>query len=129
MAPPRTTEDSEKAKRLGAILRRKREEAGIGPVALVKISGVSRSYLAYLEQGKFAEVGLDKFSRIVKALGLSTDEVLAEAGYLPKTDRTLPEPTDYLRQRFGLTSQATEQAISFLEYLSWAKTTAKGKKK
>ena len=120
----------EKAKKLGAILRHRREEAGIGPVELTKRSGVSRSYLAYLEQGKFAEVGLDKFSRIIKALGLSADQVLQDAGYLPKTDRTLPEPNTYLRERYGLPPKAQEQAVAFLDFLtSRAHVTTKSARK
>lgn len=114
----KATTDAERAKRLGVILRRKREAAGIGPVQLVKESGVNRSYLAYLEQGKFAEVGLDKFSRIVSALGLSAEQVLQEAGYLPPTDWTLPEPKTYLIERYGLPPAAQEQALAFLDFLA-----------
>jgi len=107
-----------RAERLGALLRSKREEAGVGPVELTKRSGVNRSYLAYLEQGRFSEVGLDKFSRIVTALGLSADQVLQEAGYLPRADWTLPDAKTYLRERYGLPQKAQEQAMAFLEFLA-----------
>jgi len=119
------------SKRLGALLRRKREEAGMGPVELARKSKVSRSYLNYLEQGRFAEVGLDKFSRIIQALGLSADQVLQEAGYLPLSDWTMPEPRIYLRERLGLPRQAQDQAIAYLEFLGdrSSRKTAKSKGK
>ena len=45
-----------KAARLGAAIRALREQRGISAGSLAKQAGLSRSYLNYLETGKFAEV-------------------------------------------------------------------------
>ncbi len=129
-----------KTQRLGLVLRRLREEQGVSAAGLAKQTGLSRSYVTYLESGKFAEVGLDKFSRIVQVLGLSADRVLREAGYLPATKEGLPDPRSYLRAAFGLSPKGGEQALAFLEFLASReraaaraprspRTTAKGKKR
>lgn len=44
--------------------------------------------------------------------------MLQEAGYLPETDWTLPEPKTYLRERYGLPPAAQEQALAFLDFLA-----------
>jgi hypothetical protein len=61
---------------------------------------------------------VDKFSRIVAALGLSADQALGEAGYMAKTEGTLPDPKTYLRERYGLPPAALEQALAFLDFLA-----------
>ena len=103
---------------------------------LAKQAGLSRSYLNYLETGKFAEVGLDKFSRIVAALDLSADRVLRDAGYLAQGPEGLPEARSYLGTHYGLSPTSIEQALAFLEFLASreqtvtpkAKRATKGKK-
>lgn len=106
-----------KAKRLGAVLRTLREERGISAASLAKQAGLSRSYLNYLEAGKFAEVGLDKFSRMVAALDLSADRVLRDAGYLPQGPEGLPDARSFLATHYGLSTTGIEQALAFLEFL------------
>ncbi len=141
MPPPSANQPKDtKSRRLGAVLRRLREEQGVSAAGLAKQTGLSRSYVTYLESGKFAEVGLDKFSRIVRALGLSADRVLRDAGYLPATSEGLPEPSSYLKATFGLSPKGGEQALAFIEFLASReraatraqrppRKTAKGKKR
>lgn len=111
------TLDIQRARRLGVVLRKLREEQGITAARLANASGLSRSYLTYLESGKFAEVGLDKFSRLIDALGLGADEVLQKAGYLPLTHQSLPEPRAYLGRRYKLSGKALDHALAFLDFL------------
>jgi len=107
-----------KAKRLGAALRAVREERSLSAASVAKQAGLSRSYLNYLEAGKFAEVGLDKFSRIVAALDLSADRVLRDAGYMPHGPEGLPDPRSYLATQYSLSPTSIEQALVFLEFLA-----------
>ena len=106
-----------KAHHLGASLRTLREERGISAASLAKQAGLSRSYLNYLETGKFTEVGLDKFTRVIAALDLSADRVLRDAGYLPHGPEGLPDPRSYLATQYSLSPTSIEQALAFLEFL------------
>lgn len=105
-------------KRLGATLRKLRTERAIPATELVQQTGMSRSYLAYLESGRFAEVGLDKFTRLLRAMNLSADQVLEEAGYLPARKRTSPSVEDVLRDAYKLPQPKLQLALEFLEFLS-----------
>ncbi len=109
--------------RLGAVLRRHREERDISGARLAKETGLSRAYLSYLETGKFGDVGLDKFSRVVSVLDLSADQVLREAGYLPGGAGELLEPRAYLATRFDLSPANLDIALAFLEFLADRETT------
>jgi transcriptional regulator with XRE-family HTH domain len=51
---------------------------------LAKVTGLNISYLWHLENGRFLDIGLEKFCRIAAALGLSADDLLTESGYLPR---------------------------------------------
>lgn len=81
-------------------------------------TGLSRSYLNYLEHGRFKEVGVDKFARLVMAMKLSADQVLAEAGYLTKKPNALPDPESYLRSQYKLSPANLAVAMRFLEFLA-----------
>lgn len=100
------------------MIRSLREERGISAPSLAKQAGLSRAYLNYLETGKFSEVGLDKFSRIVAALDLSADQVLREAGFLPTGAEGLPVPHTYLATQYGLSPTSAEHAVAYLEFLA-----------
>lgn len=113
------TKQSPGTKQLGATLRRLRTERGIQATQLVKETGLSRSYLAYLESGRFTEVGLEKFTRLLRAMDLSADQVLQRAGYLPtKATGALPSTEDLLRTRYKLPPAKLKLAIDFLEFLA-----------
>jgi len=113
-----TTKERSGTQRLGAVLRQLRLQRGVTTTYLVKTTGLSRSYLSYLEQGHFSEVGLDKFARLIAAMGLSADQVLEEAGYVPPSQEELPEPVAYLRKRYHLSPNSLEMATAFLEFLA-----------
>ena len=117
MSKQSTALDKNNAKRLGKVIRRIRTEQGIPATKLAEQTGVSRSYLSYLETGRFAEVGLDKFARVAKALDVSPDEMLQEAGYLPRQEKTKVDPIKLLREGLGLTLAQAETAAAFVEFL------------
>jgi transcriptional regulator with XRE-family HTH domain len=112
-----TTTPPASAKRLGEIIRRERTRRGVPALHLAKKAGVGRSYISYLESGGFQQVRVDKLLRILQVLELGIEEILEEAGYLPKKERALPEPSAYLRQRYRLSESSIQQALSFLDYL------------
>jgi transcriptional regulator with XRE-family HTH domain len=114
----------ELARQLGALIRARRRAAGLTAAEVADAAGLSRSYLSYLETGHFAEIGVEKLSRVLRTLDLSADEVLAEAGYLPaKPARVLPEPADYLRKTFGLSTKNIKTALGMLQVLTDQQTT------
>ena len=49
---------------------------------LAELTGLNLSYLWQLEHGRFQDIGLEKFCRIMDALKLSADQVLMDSGYL-----------------------------------------------
>jgi XRE family transcriptional regulator, master regulator for biofilm formation len=104
-------------KRLGATLRKLRTERGMTATQLVKETGLSRSYLAYLETGRFTEIGLEKFTRLISAMDLSADEVLRLAGYLPAKSRRATPVADVLRSRYKLAPDKLQMVVDLLEFL------------
>ncbi len=114
--------DRKKAKRLGVELKRLRIAQDIPATKLAETTGLSRSYLSYLEGGRFAEIGLDKFARIVAALDADPDEVLRKAGYLPPRKKLKFDPVKVLREGLDLTLRQAESATAFAMFLK-SKTT------
>jgi transcriptional regulator with XRE-family HTH domain len=106
------------AKRLGDLLQRFREEQGRSASAVAREAGMSRSYLSYVENGHFGEIGIDKLTRLISVLGLSADAVLQEAGYLPSQPQGFPEPKAYLATVYGLAPNEIEHATAFLDFLA-----------
>ena len=102
---------------LGAAVKRLRTELGISGSELARRAGLSRSYVSYLETGRFKDVGLDKFARIAMALEVSADQLLSAAGYLP-SDRETLDIRVTLRRQLGLSGGALDQAMDFLGFLT-----------
>jgi transcriptional regulator with XRE-family HTH domain len=114
-----TTRQAPGTERLGSVLRKLRTERAIPHKKLVEETGLSRSYLSYLESGRFTEIGLEKFARLIRAMDLSADDVLQQAGYLPpKPHDELPAPQDYLRDKYQLPQARVQLATEFLEFLA-----------
>ncbi len=67
---------------LGELLSQKRQEHNLTLTELSNRTGLAMSYLSDLERGRFQDIGVEKFSRIVEALNLSADEMLTESGHL-----------------------------------------------
>lgn len=106
------------ARQLGEVLARRRKELGLSASSVARDAGLSRSYLSYVENGHFGEIGIDKLARILSVLGASADVVLEEAEYLPATRDGLPEPKAYLAKVYGLSPEQLDQAIAFLDFLA-----------
>lgn len=75
--------------RIGAEIKRRREEQGLSMSELSGIAGVSTNYLSQLENGEFGYPGVQMLLKLARALGVSIDALLGEPG-----DGTEPEPVD-----------------------------------
>lgn len=106
------------AKRLGEVLARLRKEQSLSAAAVARDAGLSRSYLSYVENGKFGEIGIDKLTRLISVLGVSADAVLQEAGYLQSQPQGFPDPKAYLSTVYGLSPSEIEHATAFLDFLA-----------
>lgn len=109
-----------RSEQLGPVLHRLRTERSIPASTLSKETGLSRSYLSHLESGHFSEIGVKRFARLIQALKVDADQVLAEAGFLtarPKAPK-LPDPATYLRLHYKLPAEKLELAMNFLDLLS-----------
>jgi len=90
--------DKQQAKRLGELLRQKREAVGLSSRALGKLTGVDPVTIQRFEVGFIAVPSPDKLARIAEALGLTLADVYAHAGYAVPSD--LPSFTPYLRTKY-----------------------------
>ena len=104
--------------RLGAALRQARREKGLTLDALSRETGLSKSYLSYLEGGKYAGIGIDRFCLLVTALGARAEDLLGQAGYLPAGQVRRASLRAALREHLGLPERELDQAMSYLRYLS-----------
>src|SRR5262245_14455054 len=115
-----TTGRARQAEQLGPVLHRLRTERRIPASKLSKETGLSRSYLSHLESGHFSEIGVKRFARLIQALKVDADQVLAEAGFLANQPRAskLVDPETYLRFRYKLSPEKLELATNFLDLLA-----------
>lgn len=90
--------DENQAKRLGALLRQKREARGLSTRALGKLTSIDAVTVQRLEAGAFGVPAPDKLARIAETLGLSLADVYAHAGYAVPAD--LPTFKPYLRTKY-----------------------------
>src|SRR2546430_2232174 len=91
--------NKKQAKRFGAWLRQRRQEAGVSTTQLAKETGTTDGTIVRIEQGFIVSPAPDKLSRIAQALGLSLADVYAMAGYAVPDD--LPSFQPYLRRKYG----------------------------
>jgi len=70
-----TSEQSKARQELGDKLRQAREKAGLTQVGLAKKAGINDNYYARVERAE-ASPTLEKFEKIVKALGVKSSEIL-----------------------------------------------------
>ncbi len=63
-------------KRLGRMLKTRREEKGLTQVALAKRARVTQTYIAKLESGDKKNPSLEILQRLAKALGVPVTELL-----------------------------------------------------
>ena len=86
-------------------------------MSTAKKTGLSRSYISYLESGKFEEIGIAKLALIADALEMSADQLLADAGYLKRPKPALLGATRYLTTKFGLDQSQVTSALQYLAFL------------
>lgn len=120
MAPRRTKRTAQTAtERLGPVFHRLRTERRIPTSQLSEETGLDPSYLAHLERGRFKDMGIEKFARLVKALSVSADQVLAQMGLLPSgAAAEVPDSKAFLRARYKLSPADLQSALDFLDFLS-----------
>jgi transcriptional regulator with XRE-family HTH domain len=112
------SDSAAKAKRLAEVIVNERKAQGVTAYRLSEESGLSRSYLSHLENGKYGSLGVDKFAQIVDVLGVSADDLLRQAGYLSTTETELLKAESYLARRYGLSPESIRRAIAFLAILT-----------
>jgi len=105
------------SQRLGEVVKKGRQEMGLSQPGLAKKTGLSRSYISYLESGKYQEIGIAKLALIADALEMSADQVLADAGYITRPQPALPGATRYLATKFGLDQSQVASALHYLTFL------------
>jgi XRE family aerobic/anaerobic benzoate catabolism transcriptional regulator len=74
--PPSAPEDDALLHAIGAQVKRRRAEGGLTLAALAESSGISARFLADVEAGR-ANVSVVKLAHVARALGTSTQELLA----------------------------------------------------
>jgi transcriptional regulator with XRE-family HTH domain len=106
---------------IGAIVRSRRELAGLTQADLADKAGVKQSYLSRLEAGKRdSRPSAVVLGRIARALGVSVDELLLEAGARPSKN-----PTEELRLKRLERAFVSLPADRQVELLAIAETLAK----
>jgi len=106
------------AERLGPVFHKLRTDRKIPTQQLSEETGLDYSYIAHLERGRFKDMGIEKFARLVRALSISADQVLAEMGLLPKGAAPRIDPKALLRAHYKLSPTDLRNALDFLEFLS-----------
>lgn len=124
----RQQEAKERSERLGAVLKKLRTQKKLTFDKVYARTGLGKSYLSYLEQGKYSDVGLDKFARLLEVLESPADRVLVEAGYLTKTTVEKQDLRSFLQTRLDLSPEDLEHAMNYLTFLSQQSKKKKGAK-
>lgn len=63
------------AKKIGLVIREKRQNLGLSQEALASLSGINRSYLGEVERGE-AEISAAKLQRVAEGLGIKLSELI-----------------------------------------------------
>lgn len=105
------------SQRLGEVVKKARQDLGLSQPELAKQTGLSKSYISYLESGKYDEIGIAKLALLVDALELSADQLLTEAGYLNRPSSAPPKASRYLATQFGLDQSQLRSALDYLTFL------------
>jgi transcriptional regulator with XRE-family HTH domain len=108
--------NEERAKRLGAFLRARREELGYSARHVARAVDVRDSTIMRLERGAYGAPAPDKLARIAEVLDLDLADVFAIAEYaVPSGFPALPH---YLKVRYpSLTQPAIDELREHLERL------------
>jgi transcriptional regulator with XRE-family HTH domain len=90
--------ESDQVKRLGELLRNRRESLGLSQRQIAERAGVNDATIVRIEHDEINAPAPDKLSRIAEALGLPLADVFALARYVVPNE--LPSFTPYLRTRY-----------------------------
>lgn len=88
----------EQTQQLTAILRRKREEAGLSNAEVARRAGVDVGTVWRIEQGMIASPKAESLQVIGEVLGIPTSDLFATVGWMPSTE--LPTIRPYLRSKY-----------------------------
>jgi len=109
--------DEEQARRLGTLLKQKREELGLSTRQLGAKASVDDVTILRFEKGAYAAPAPDKLARLAEALGLSLADVYAMADYAVPAD--LPNFKPYLRTKYrGLPTAEVERIEAYATRLA-----------
>jgi transcriptional regulator with XRE-family HTH domain len=101
--------DDQQARKLGELLRARREQLGFSLRQVVKASDVPYSTVLHFEEGRISAPAPDKLARVAEALDLRLADVYAMSGYaVPKE---LPTIKPYLRIKYGDLTDVDVDAI------------------
>ena len=101
--------------RLGALVRRERERAGMSLRDLATNAGIHYSGLHLIEQGRVQSPDPVKLRAIALALGIDPQDLYALSGYTVP-DR-LPHLAPYLRSKYDLPDAAIDELESYFNQL------------
>lgn len=105
-----------RGQRLGEAVRRAREERGLSIRKLADRAGVTHSFIAKLEAGRFQTVSPDNLTALARALDVAPEDLFTLSGYT--VPERLPTFGPYLRTRYGeLPEQAIDQLNEYFELL------------
>ena len=107
------TEDQ--AKKLGELISRARSKQGYSVRRLAEQLGLSFSWLAKLEAGKYRDPAPERLARLVQGLAISPAKIdRLTSGALSSG---LPEARTYFRSKYDLTPDQTAQVESYIQRL------------
>ncbi|MBD8071322.1 helix-turn-helix domain-containing protein [Bacillus sp. PS06] len=98
----------------GTVIREIRVDKGISLNKLSKLSGVSKSYISFIERGKQTNPSISVIERIASALDIDVDVLLSKEKN--KENDTLNEEIVALAKRMS-TSDLSNQNIKMLQEL------------
>lgn len=102
---------------LGKAIRAARMDRGLSIRKLAEAAGVTHSYVAKLEAGRFQSISPDHLSALARVLDVPPADLYALGGY--KLPEALPTFAPYLRTRYReeLPEQAIDQLNEYFELL------------
>lgn len=119
--PSPATARTRNRQRLGEVVKLGRQQLGLTQLELSRRTGLSKSYVSYLEAGQYEEIGVAKFALLVEVLGVSADQFLTQAGYLDRPVPDRPEPRQYLATQFQLEPDQVQAGLDYLAFLQTRK--------
>lgn len=110
MPDTNTNQDNE----LGKALAHDRQAAGFSLDQLEKASGIDRSTIHRMEQGKVQSPAPQSLRRLAIALGTEVEDYFALAGYY--TPSGLPDFVPYMRTKYGASPEVARSVEQFFRF-------------